>query len=118
MQWWPTTFILPRDMHEATAMLLRRDRAGRPAHTFIFKPDSAFGGNGVYLAQSADALHAQAQRRHSQAVLQEYVARPLLLDGLKCALGRGGGGGGGGGGASFSSAPAHHTSKLTDDHRS
>ena len=83
MPWWPTTFILPRDLREATSTMHKKDKAGKPAHTFIFKPDSTFGGNGVCLVQSGDVLHALMQRKYSCAVLQEYLTRPLLIDGLK-----------------------------------
>ena len=83
MPWWPTTFILPRDMQEATAAMHKKDKTGKPVHTFIFKPDSTFGGNGVCLVQSGDALHSLMQRKYSCAVLQEYITRPLLIDGLK-----------------------------------
>lgn len=83
MPWWPTTFILPRDMREATSTMHKKDKAGRPAHTFIFKPDTTFGGNGVCLVQSGEVLHALMQRKYSCAVLQEYLTRPLLIDGLK-----------------------------------
>ncbi len=83
MPWWPTTFILPRDMHEATSAMHKKDKAGKPIHTFIFKPDSTFGGNGVCLVQSGDVLHSLMQRKYSCAVLQEYLTRPLLIDGLK-----------------------------------
>lgn len=83
MPWWPTTFILPRDMREATSAMHRKDKTGKPIHTFIFKPDSTFGGNGVCLVQAGDVLHSLMQRKYSTAVLQEYLTRPLLIDGLK-----------------------------------
>ena len=83
MPWWPTTFVLPRDMREAEIATLRKDKAGNPAHTFIFKPDSNCGGSGVCLVQTGDMLHGMMQRKYACAVLQEYVTRPLLIDGLK-----------------------------------
>ena len=83
MPWWPATFILPRDMQEATAAMHKKDKTGKPVHTFIFKPDSTFGGNGVCLVQSGEVLHSLMQRKYSCAVLQEYITRPLLIDGLK-----------------------------------
>jgi hypothetical protein len=83
--WWPTTFVLPRDMQEATTAISKRQKDGQPTRTFIYKPDSTFGGAGVVLAQTMEALQDLVQRKGSQgcAVLQEYLPRPLLMDGLK-----------------------------------
>ena len=47
-----------------------KDKAGNPAHTFIFKPDSNCGGSGVCLVQTGDMLHGMMQRKYACAVLQ------------------------------------------------
>ena len=53
------------------------ERSGRPP-TYIVKPSGGSQGTGIYLIRQADQLQAT-----HNAVVQEYVETPLLLEGLK-----------------------------------
>jgi hypothetical protein len=77
---YPQTWTLPTQLPEFKAHveeLAHRNPGGKP-RTFICKPSGGSQGRNIYLTRSADGLHA-----HSNAVIQEYVDEPLLLDGLK-----------------------------------
>ena len=77
---YPQTWTLPTQLPEFKAHveeLAHRNPGGKP-RTFICKPSGGSQGRNIYLTRSADGLNA-----HSNAVIQEYVDEPLLLDGLK-----------------------------------
>jgi hypothetical protein len=54
------------------------DGARPPPRTYIVKPDAGCGGDGIYLTSKAARIPADAA-----CVVQEYLERPLLLNGLK-----------------------------------
>jgi hypothetical protein len=85
---WPKTWILPEDSKQLKAELRRngRRRASRKK-TYIFKPDSGSQGDGIVLFRKLDDLlrveEASKRGCSTTAVVQEYLASPLLLDGCK-----------------------------------
>ena len=38
--WWPTTFILPRDIQEASETMHKKQKSC-PSRTYIYKPDAS-----------------------------------------------------------------------------
>ena len=84
----PQSWSLPK---ETTPLMQRMqqqqaggDQAAPPA-AFILKPNTGCQGAGITLVSSADELDAarEALGKTAGCVVQEYVDRPLLLDGYK-----------------------------------
>ncbi|KAM9793955.1 tubulin polyglutamylase TTLL11 [Syngnathus typhle] len=85
---YPRSWILPDEYQQFSAqlrMVKECDDTFNP--TFIVKPDNGSQGEGIYLIRDpaelkpAPAIAAGAQAR--QAVVQEYIGKPLLVDKLK-----------------------------------
>jgi hypothetical protein len=85
----PRTFTLPYQRaafveHAAEAEALRLQRIARagvdaiPPATYIAKPSHGAQGDGIYLVRDPRDL-----RDHGECVVQTYIDRPLLIDGLK-----------------------------------
>lgn len=51
--------------------------------TFIVKPDGGSQGDGIYLIQDPGDLKLVVGAQAKQAVVQEYIHKPLLIDKLK-----------------------------------
>lgn len=51
--------------------------------TFIVKPDGGSQGDGIYLIRDPSELKLVAGSQAKQAVVQEYINKPLLIDKLK-----------------------------------
>lgn len=51
--------------------------------TFIVKPDGGSQGDGIYLIRDPTELKLMAGSQAKQAVVQEYIQKPLLIDKLK-----------------------------------
>lgn len=51
--------------------------------TFIVKPDGGSQGDGIYLIRDPSDLKLVAGSQAKQAVVQEYIQKPLLIDKLK-----------------------------------
>lgn len=51
--------------------------------TFIVKPDGGSQGDGIYLIRDPSDLKLMAGSQAKQAVVQEYIHKPLLIDKLK-----------------------------------
>ena len=60
-----------------------KDSDAAAHRTFIVKPDSGSQGEGIYLIREASEVRLAAGSQARQAVVQEYVQRPLLIDKLK-----------------------------------
>eukprot|EP00879_Flechtneria_rotunda_P022225 GHRR01023450.1.p1 GENE.GHRR01023450.1~~GHRR01023450.1.p1 ORF type:complete len:316 (+),score=110.27 GHRR01023450.1:577-1524(+) len=78
----PYTWQLPGQM---TAFLAAAKAAGKKA-TFIVKPDAGCQGKGIKLVKGGSEdklLKSLADIAATQAVAQQYVAKPLLVNGLK-----------------------------------
>lgn len=51
--------------------------------TFIVKPDGGSQGDGIYLIRDPSDLKLMTASQAKQAVVQEYIQKPLLIDKLK-----------------------------------
>ncbi|KAG7396618.1 Tubulin polyglutamylase ttll7 [Phytophthora boehmeriae] len=71
----PRTWILPFDQYEFQQNF---NSEGESQRTFIIKPDHMCQGRGVFLTRKLSQVP-----RGEVLVAQQYVARPLLLDGKK-----------------------------------
>ncbi|RLN55349.1 hypothetical protein BBJ28_00011367 [Nothophytophthora sp. Chile5] len=71
----PKTWILPFDQHEFQQNF---NADGESQRTFIVKPDHMCQGRGVFLTRKLAQIP-----RGDVLVAQQYVARPLLIDGKK-----------------------------------
>ena len=82
----PRTYRLPEAYDRFSAALeasRRKAPAGSP-DTFILKPNGGSEGHGIFLAQAEDDVPPSVARAFGLGfVAQEYIARPLLLDGFK-----------------------------------
>lgn len=79
----PRTFSIPAELAELRSQF---DESGRlvasggagSAPTFIVKPDAGTQGRGIFLTRSFADIDAR-----QALVVQEYIARPLLIDGFE-----------------------------------
>lgn len=71
----PKTWILPFDMHDFSQHFGPDGTSARP---FIVKPDHSCQGRGVFLTRKLADIS-----RDAIFVAQQYVARPLLIEGKK-----------------------------------
>ena len=82
----PRTYRLPEayDRFSAALEASRRKAPADGPDTFILKPNGGSEGHGIFLAQTADDMPPGVARAFGLGfVAQEYIARPLLLDGFK-----------------------------------
>ncbi|CAL8320427.1 unnamed protein product [Lota lota] len=81
---YPRSWILPEEYQQFSAQIRGLKDGDAAAHrTFIVKPDGGSQGDGIYLIREPSELRLVADSRAKQAVVQEYVQRPLLIDKLK-----------------------------------
>lgn len=71
----PKTWILPFDFHDFQQNF---NADGMSQKTFIIKPDHNCQGRGVFLTRNMNQIN-----RSDIMVAQQYVARPLLIEGKK-----------------------------------
>ena len=76
-KFYPMTWTLPGQL-DAFRSHVDECESRKEKATFICKPSGGSQGTGIYLTRSADAVAS-----HQNAVVQEYIDQPLLLDGLK-----------------------------------
>ena len=69
----PTTWVLPDDYSEIVAFTKKHKDT-----VLIVKPSCGAQGKGIYLAVDVESI-----ARDSDAVVQTYVQKPLLIDGFK-----------------------------------
>uniref|UniRef100_A0A3P9JK33 Tubulin tyrosine ligase-like family, member 11 n=1 Tax=Oryzias latipes TaxID=8090 RepID=A0A3P9JK33_ORYLA len=81
---YPRSWILPEE-HQLFATQIRlikeKDAAVNP--TFIVKPDGGSQGDGIYLIRDPADVKLVVGSQAKQAVVQEYIPKPLLIDKLK-----------------------------------
>ena len=69
----PKTWLLPKDY-----AILKREFKEKRNRTFIVKPEAESQGRGIYLTRDLDRIPLG-----TKCVVQKYVGKPLLIDGLK-----------------------------------
>eukprot|EP00002_Diphylleia_rotans_P023611 TRINITY_DN4646_c0_g2_i5.p1 TRINITY_DN4646_c0_g2~~TRINITY_DN4646_c0_g2_i5.p1 ORF type:complete len:914 (-),score=170.44 TRINITY_DN4646_c0_g2_i5:137-2878(-) len=74
----PKTWILPQELGEFKKVLLKKKK-----RTYIIKPDAGSQGKGIYLVRRPEDLVIPESGNFMNAVAQEYLAKPLLIDGYK-----------------------------------
>ncbi|KAK2949732.1 putative tubulin-tyrosine ligase family protein [Blattamonas nauphoetae] len=74
----PRTWVLPQDNADLEEEFALAQPNEKP-RTYIVKPSSGTQGVGIYLVQKIEQIHASAD----QVVVQRYIDRPFLIDGLK-----------------------------------
>jgi tubulin polyglutamylase TTLL6/13 len=67
----PRTFILPRDYSE-----LRAYNSNKKNQTFIVKPEASSQGRGIFLTRKLEEIP-------NKCVVQRYLSKPYLIDNLK-----------------------------------
>ena len=67
----PQTWVLPRDFND-----LKTQFNGKRSKTFICKPEASCQGRGIFLTRSLEDIP-------EKCVVQRYLHKPYLLDGLK-----------------------------------
>ncbi|MED6249979.1 Tubulin polyglutamylase ttll11, partial [Ataeniobius toweri] len=81
---YPRSWILPEEYQQFSAqirMVKEKDTTVSP--TFIVKPDGGSQGDGIYLIRDPSDLKLMVGAQPKQAVVQEYIHKPLLIDKLK-----------------------------------
>ncbi|KAM7368760.1 hypothetical protein PAMP_013067 [Pampus punctatissimus] len=81
---YPRSWILPEEYQQFSTqirMVKENDPTVNP--TFIVKPDGGSQGDGIYLIRDPTELKLMAGSQAKQAVVQEYIQKPLLIDKLK-----------------------------------
>ncbi|XP_062334075.1 tubulin polyglutamylase TTLL11 [Osmerus eperlanus] len=83
---YPRSWILPEEFQQFSTqirMVKENDSTLKP--TFIVKPDGGSQGDGIYLIRDPNDLRLMggASPGGKQAVVQEYIHKPLLIDKLK-----------------------------------
>jgi len=79
----PPTWVLPDDIGD-----LEKQFGGNTESKsfYIVKPDHLCQGKGIYLTTSLERLRKSAidmRKKDNTAVVQQYLSRPLLIDGFK-----------------------------------
>lgn len=79
----PRTWVLPDDFPD---LATREMKDGDAKVTYIAKPDGGSQGKGIFLTDSFERLRKcseQCRETGDAFVVQRYIAKPMLLDGLK-----------------------------------
>lgn len=76
---YPRTWLLPEDQESFEAHAQGRKSKGKSQPTYIIKPDEGAQGEGIFLIQNPRDLSHLKQ----PSIVQEYIAKPLLIRGLK-----------------------------------
>lgn len=69
--YFPQTWVLPRDFND-----LKTQFTGKRAKTFICKPEASCQGRGIFLSRNLEDFP-------EKCVVQRYLHKPYLLEGLK-----------------------------------
>ncbi|KAM8828782.1 tubulin polyglutamylase TTLL11 isoform 2-T2 [Spinachia spinachia] len=81
---YPRSWILPEECQQfSTQIRMVKENDATMNPTFIVKPDSGSQGDGIYLIRDPSDLKLMAGSPVKQAVVQEYIQKPLLIDKLK-----------------------------------
>ncbi|XP_029300490.1 tubulin polyglutamylase TTLL11 isoform X1 [Cottoperca gobio] len=81
---YPRSWILPEECQQfSTQIRMVKENDATVNPTFIVKPDGGSQGDGIYLIRDPSDLKLMVGSQAKQAVVQEYIQRPLLIDKLK-----------------------------------
>ncbi|KAM9338193.1 tubulin polyglutamylase TTLL11 [Symphorus nematophorus] len=81
---YPRSWILPEEYQQfSTQIRMVKENDATLNPTFIVKPDGGSQGDGIYLIRDPSDLKLMAGSQAKQAVVQEYIHKPLLIDKLK-----------------------------------
>ncbi|CAJ1070249.1 tubulin polyglutamylase TTLL11 isoform X1 [Xyrichtys novacula] len=81
---YPRSWILPEEYQQfSTQIRMVKEKDATLNPTFIVKPDGGSQGDGIYLIRDPSELRVMAGSQAKQAVVQEYIQKPLLIDKLK-----------------------------------
>ncbi|XP_030635886.1 tubulin polyglutamylase TTLL11 [Chanos chanos] len=81
---YPRSWIMPEEYQLfSTQVRLMKELDPTLKPTFIVKPDSGSQGDGIYLIREPAELRVLSGCQLKQAVVQEYIQKPLLIDKLK-----------------------------------
>ncbi|XP_059404084.1 tubulin polyglutamylase TTLL11-like [Carassius carassius] len=81
---YPRSWILPEEYQLfSTQIRLLKDSDSTLKPTYIVKPDSGSQGDGIYLIRDPADLRVISGAQIKQAVVQDYIQKPLLIDKLK-----------------------------------
>ncbi|XP_070845699.1 tubulin polyglutamylase TTLL11 isoform X1 [Chaetodon trifascialis] len=81
---YPRSWILPEEYQQfSTQIRMVKENDATVNPTFIVKPDGGSQGDGIYLIRDPSDLKLMAGSQAKQAVVQEYIHKPLLIDKLK-----------------------------------
>uniref|UniRef100_A0A8C1MMF5 Tubulin tyrosine ligase-like family, member 11 n=1 Tax=Cyprinus carpio TaxID=7962 RepID=A0A8C1MMF5_CYPCA len=81
---YPRSWILPEEYQLfSTQIRLLKDNDSTLKPTYIVKPDSGSQGDGIYLIRDPADLRVISGAQIKQAVVQDYIQKPLLIDKLK-----------------------------------
>lgn len=75
----PQTWVVPDDMLD----LERQFIDGESRTAFICKPDHNCQGRGIFITHDLDKIKKAVAAEDQPVVVQRYLQRPMLLDGLK-----------------------------------
>lgn len=73
-KFFPPTWMMPYDFHELKNFCNKR----KTPVSLIVKPEAGSQGKGIYITRRVDELASE-----SHVVVQRYLRRPYLIDGLK-----------------------------------
>ncbi|XP_023279766.1 tubulin polyglutamylase TTLL11 isoform X2 [Seriola lalandi dorsalis] len=81
---YPRSWILPEEYQQfSTQIRMVKENDATVNPTFIVKPDGGSQGDGIYLIRDPSDLKLMTGSQAKQAVVQEYIQKPLLIDKLK-----------------------------------
>ncbi|XP_029024685.1 tubulin polyglutamylase TTLL11 [Betta splendens] len=81
---YPRSWILPEEYQQfSTQIRMVKENDATVTTTFIVKPDGGSQGDGIYLIRDPSDLKLMTATQAKQAVVQEYIQKPLLIDKLK-----------------------------------
>lgn len=81
---YPRSWILPEEYQQfSTQSRMVKESESAVSPTFIVKPDGGSQGDGIYLIRDPGDLKLMVGAQPKQAVVQEYIHKPLLIDKLK-----------------------------------
>ncbi|MBN3303585.1 TTL11 polyglutamylase, partial [Amia calva] len=80
---YPRSWILPEDGVFVLQVRVAKDKDASWKPTFIVKPDGGSQGDGIYLIRDPSDIRVVGSTQCKNAVVQEYIQKPLLIDKLK-----------------------------------